>query len=106
MQLKNETKYEDMIDIMLNLHKYVPSKSVSKAVQVEESEHTIEEKQLYPLLFGGDQLSVARYRGRKTIRRSSTNSVERLEGLWPIVEDWHTEVVVLKVSLGIFITQW
>jgi len=75
-------------------------KSVSKAVQVEESKHTIEEKQLYPLHFGGDQLSVARYRGS---RRSSTNSVERLEGLWPIVEDWHT---VLKVSLGIFIIQW
>jgi len=52
VQLKNETKYENMIDIMLSLHRYVPSKSVSKAVQVEESEHTIEEKQLYPLLFG------------------------------------------------------
>jgi len=87
VQLKNETKYEEMIDIILNLHKYVPSKSVSKAVQVEESEYTSEEKQLYPLLFGGDQLSVATYRGS---RHSSTNSVVRLEGLWPVVEDWHT----------------
>ena len=90
-------KYEDMIEIMLNLHKYVPSRNVTKTVTVNGLEHIIEDKKMYPLLFGGDQLSVARYRGSKTIRKCSSNSVQRLEGLLPVTEDWHTEVTVLKV---------
>ena len=72
----------------------MPSKSISQTVLVSETEHTIEDEHLYPLLFGGDQLSVVQYRGR----HCSTNSVERLEGLSPVVEDWHAEVIVLKVS--------
>lgn len=98
MQLKNEMKYDDMIEVMLNLHKYVPSRNITKCATVNGSEHILEDKKMYPVLFGGDQLSVARYRGSKTIRRSSSNSVERLEGLFPVAEDWHTEVTVLKVS--------
>lgn len=96
--MKNETKYEEMIEVMVDLHKYVPSKSVSQTCLVDNTEHIIEDKYLYPLLFGGDQLSVSRYRGSKSIRRCSTNSVEKLEGLCPVAEDWHTEVTVLKVS--------
>jgi len=43
---KNETKYEDMIEVMLDLHKYVPSKSVVKTVESNEHKHEIEEKLL------------------------------------------------------------
>ena len=97
VQLRNENKYEEMIDIMLHLHKYVPSKTIDQTLTVGESEHTVRDEHLYPLLFGGDQLSVARYRGSKSIRRCSTTPTKRLEGMFPVVEDWHTEVVVLKV---------
>ena len=46
-----------MIEVMVDLHKYVPSKSVSQTCIVDNTEHTIEDKCLYPLLFGGDQFS-------------------------------------------------
>jgi len=67
VQLKNEKKYEEMIDIMLHLHKYVPSRIVNQTLTVGEPEHTVRDEHLYTLLFGGDQLSVARYRGSKSI---------------------------------------
>jgi len=95
VQLKNKTKYEDMIEIMLNLHKYVPSKTIPQTIQVHESEHTIEEKHLYPLIFGGGSAVCYSIQGKQDyIRHSLTNSFERLEGLWPVVENWHKEVVV------------
>jgi len=40
---------------------------------------------------------VARYRGSKAIRHCFTTPTKRLEGMIPVVEDWHTEVVILKV---------
>lgn len=50
-----------MIDIMQEMHKYVPTKksTISVAVNDTEDVHAVEEESLYPLLFGGDQLSVA-----------------------------------------------
>lgn len=65
MQLKNESKYEDMVLVMEELHKYVPMNVHVKKVQFEGKEVTEEEQQLYPLCVGGDQLSVARYGEQK-----------------------------------------
>jgi len=66
--------------------------SIGNAHQTEETE------QLYPLALGSDQLSVARYRGSKLIRRISTTPSKRLEGLFAVTEDWHTQVILLKVK--------
>ena len=65
VQLKNESKYEDMVLVMEELHKYVPMNVHVKKVQFEGKEVTEEEQQLYPLCVGGDQLSVARYGEQK-----------------------------------------
>lgn len=59
----------------------------------------MKEEKVYPILFGGDQLSASRYRGSILIRKNSTTPSKRLEGLIPVAEDWHTEVILLKVSL-------
>ena len=47
------------------------------------------------ILFGGNQLTAKRARGKVRIRKNSTNSADRLEGLLPVSEDWHTKVVFL-----------
>jgi L1 cell adhesion molecule like protein len=96
--MKNENKYEDMIDIMSSLHKYVPSKVKTDPITLNNTTHNVIDEQLYPICFGGDQLSVARYRGSQLIRSNSTTPSNRLEGLIPVAEDWHTAVVLLKVS--------
>lgn len=49
------------------------------------------------VLLGGDQLTVQRATGSKKERNNEDRGIDRLEGLIPVVEDWHTKVVVLKV---------
>lgn len=50
---------------------------------------------------GGDQLTAARGRGSKRIRSNSTRGKDRLEGLEPIIEDWHAKVCLLGVSYNL-----
>ena len=53
--------------------------------------------------FGGDQLTVARARGAQGQRENSNSGEKRLEGLVPVVEDWHTQMNLLIVSLLLFV---
>ena len=52
-----------------------------------------------PILFGGDQLTVARIRLSKNIRDNAKTPTERLEGLVPAIQDWHIKQAILGVSL-------
>ncbi len=48
------------------------------------------------ILFGGDQLTVARMRGTHATEETA---VKRLQGNLPVVEDWHTRMTFLKVKI-------
>ena len=50
------------------------------------------------ILFGGDMLTAKHARGSKYVRSNSTRGLDRLEGLLPVAEDWHTKVCLLGVS--------
>ena len=54
---------------------------------------------LHPLLFGGDQLTAARIRGAQEGKCNSITASNRFEGLIPVIEDWHTKVVLLEVGI-------
>ncbi len=60
-------------------------------------EITLQVDQFQHILFGGDQLTVARARGARRILSNSHNGFDRLEGLVPVVEDWHAKVTFMKV---------
>lgn len=49
-----------MIDIMDELHKYVPKVVSTTSTIVNNKLHHNESEKLYPICLGGDQLSVAR----------------------------------------------
>lgn len=49
------------------------------------------------IIFGGDQLTVARVRGTQGLRLSEDKAVDRLEGLIPVIEDWHVRMSLMKV---------
>ena len=51
------------------------------------------------ILLGGDQLTCARVRGGQRIRENSCTGRARLEGLVPVIEDWHAKVCLMQVSL-------
>ena len=85
--LKNENKTEEMVEILEELHKqYVPisgSTKETKSVKIVEK-----------VLFGGDQLTEER---AKNGRSDGDSEYERLEGLIPKVEDWHTKRILYQV---------
>jgi len=90
-----------MIKIVNHLHQYVPLvehtadvfvPSISDAVSVVNTE-------CHPILFGGDQLTVTRTRGSQAAMSDASSLSKRLEGLIPVVEDWHARVVLAEVSL-------
>ncbi len=55
--------------------------------------------QFWQVLFGGDQLTVARMRGTQALRDTQDKPQDRLEGIIPVIEDWHTRMTLLKVAL-------
>ena len=89
-----------MIAIMEAIQQYVPSHSERVEVKVPG----IDNKQVtfadwfHHLLFGGDMLTAKRARGSKNVRSNSARGRDRLEGLLPVTEDWHTMVCLIGVS--------
>lgn len=88
-----------MISILETLHKYVPTLTTTERIDVSDSE-TLEVPvdKFHYLLFGGDFLTAKRARGGQNIRSNSERGKDRLEGLMPVVEDWHGKVCLLIVS--------
>lgn len=91
-----------MIEILLHLHKYVPSKTVNRVVFLPDGEEVMNyTEQKYSItLLGGDQLTAARARGAQRIRSNSLKSEDRLEGILPVSEDWHTKMCLLQVNIA------
>ena len=73
-----------MIEIMETHQQYVP---------ITEDETG---QKAHQVLFGGDQLTVARARGCAELRNSDTLT-GRLKTLIPVAKDWHTLVTLLTV---------
>ena len=89
-----------MVDIMLHMHKYVPTLSTTVNLEVEgEADMQARADYFHPIPFGGDQLTVARARGAQNIRENSLYGMEQLQGLLPVCKDWHARVVLLSVLL-------
>lgn len=75
-----------MVTIMENLHQYVPKEVITTSESVPGAEAE------------NDEAQVARARGTQRIRANSQHGAGRLEGLFPVVEDWHAKVCLLEVS--------
>ena len=79
------------------MHKYVPQRDENIALEFRGSSYTTKNVSVHPILFGGDQLTVARARGSIAARQDHFTRRERLEGLMPVIEDWHAKQCLLKV---------
>ena len=94
--MKNENVIEEMIDILSEVHKYVPVKPFE--VVDEQMQKTVAADALHTILIGGDQLTRRRIETAKDMRRNSTTPAAKLKGLMPVCEDWHAKKVFLEVS--------
>lgn len=62
------------------------------------SEIDFDHSRFPPILFGGDQLTVARIRGVQALGDTHPKRVDRFEGLVPVLEDWHARMTVMMVN--------
>ena len=101
--MKNENKLDEMVAIMETLQHYIPRIRQSTHLNVpgSDEQETVHNDFFCSILFGGDQLTVARAIGAQRIRANSEDGTARLEGLIPVVEDWHAKVCLLGVSFNI-----
>ena len=95
--LKNENQLEDMCSIMDSLHDYVPTITTQCTNPITDSE-TFPVDTFHKILFGGDQLTCARARGAQRIMQNHDTGKQQLEGLIPVIEDWHAKQCLLSVS--------
>ena len=84
-----------MIEILTHLHQYVPVKEHTKNVFIPSTSEvvTAQEAKVKQVLFGGDQLTAARARGAIKAMSNASTAAKRLQGLIPVCEDWHAQVV-------------
>ena len=94
-----------MVDIMHHIHKYVPLCSYSEKEDVIGLDEAVDvpKANIHTILFGGDQLTACRARCAKKVMANGNDPIQRLEGLKPTVEDWHTKVVLLEVNTILYI---
>ncbi len=85
--------HEEMSDILVHMQKYVPCKPFIRTFDVEPFTQT--DYQLFLTLIGGDQLTTAHARGCIKLQDNAENSLDKLSGLLPVVEDWHAKVCFL-----------
>ena len=88
-----------MVEIMSHLHQYVPTVTYLENFSIQGMGVSVQVPRaiLHKILFGGDQLTAARAQGAQRIRMNSTSPQEKLEGLIPCSEDWHTKLNLLGV---------
>ena len=97
---ENENKIDEMCNAMDKLHVYVPTKEVlNKRLRSSRETINIKDYNFCKILLGGDQLTVARARGSAAARVDHDTSKDRLDGLIPVIEDWHAKQCLLKVNL-------
>ena len=54
---------------------------------------------IFSVLHGSDHLTVARARGAQAMRASHDRPSDHLEGIIPVVEDWHSRMTLMRVIL-------
>ena len=97
---KNENKSGEMIEIMNHLMQYVPTVETDANIVIESTEETVPLKKFlsHRILLGGDQLTAARARSAVKNVGNGNSSIGKLLGLIPVIEDWHTKLLLLVVS--------
>lgn len=87
----SENKGDEMIQILQNLHQYVPEEEeeTEEEVYISSQQKYVKKCTVHQhkLLFGGDQLTVVRTRGAQTAMYNATNPHTKLEGFIPTIQD-------------------
>ena len=96
---KNENKIKQMAEILTHLHQYVPQVERENQCFIPgtNDQVTVYEANTHSILLGGDQVSQARARSALKTKANGEKPSQRLEGIIPTIEDWHTKLTLFEV---------
>lgn len=92
--LKNENAIDEMIDVLQDLSQYIPQR---KDPHVHQDDESLPNHNSHNILLGGDQLTEVRARSAIRMRQNSETGSGKLQGFIPVIEDWHSKVILLGV---------
>ena len=89
-----------MVDIVTHMHQYVPFIEYTAVHTFEDNSQSvpIARAVMYPIVFGGDQLTAARIRAAQKHMCNANTPVKRLLGVCAMSEDWHSKLTVMEVK--------
>ena len=93
--LENENEIDGMINIMDEIHKYIPQIAFEAVDGVTKK--PIPAHKVHKVLFGGDMLTRKRAETAIECRQNSTTLLKQLKGVHPVCEDWHAKKCLLEV---------
>ncbi|KAK3099684.1 hypothetical protein FSP39_007984 [Pinctada imbricata] len=94
LQMKNEAKYEDCVEIMNSYEQSLSNDIILNVCKLSGTTAHLDE---FKVITGGDQLTRVRLEGAKDLKRLSTTPVGRLEHIHPLVcELWHLKQDLLE----------
>ena len=97
--LHNENKLDEMGKILEHYMTLVSSTTAVGHYSLPSGDDMeFDDTRFHQILFGGDQLTMARIRGTQALRDTQDKPIDRLEGVTPVVEDWHTRMTLMKVT--------
>ncbi len=80
VMLRNENKLDEMSQIMEGFHRYVPTQGREGELTLPNGASlSFDNTAFYEILFGGDQLTVARALGVQNLRIGHETALDRLE---------------------------
>jgi len=107
--LYNENKVDDIAKILdrAQVHKYIPV-IPSDDLRMLPNGQMVPHKdfKVHCIPVTGDQVTVARIRGARAARHGSEKKLDRLEGIVPFVEDWHTRQTMMMVFLCSYVATY
>ena len=97
--LYSENKLDEMSKILEHFMQFVATVPKEGRVLLPNGSFLdYDNTRFFRILVGGDQLTAARIRGTQAQRHLQDKAVDRLEGVIPVVEDWHARMALMKVS--------
>ena len=90
-----------MVKIIRDLHKYVPQVEIVNQVEVEDANESVGifQSATHNIMFGGDQLTKVRATSALIAKSNSDKPTTRMEGIIPVIEDWHAKMTLFEVKL-------
>ena len=97
--LFDENKLEEMSQIIEHYIYLVPAIPVEgHYAQRNGNLLTFDDTRFWTVLFGGEQLTVAWIPGTQTLQDTQETAKLCLEGVVPVVKDWHSRTTFMKVD--------